>query len=659
MPGSRRLFRGLLAPAALFLAAWGALAALSLTGAWRRLELLGFDALTVLTTPGAGDSPIVIVGIDEPTFAELDLQWPWPRQAHAELIDALSRAGAAVIAFDVVFSEPAGPEEDDALAGAIRRAGNVVLAADLVEVETPAYKMAMRVEPHRAFREAGAMTGMAAVTLDPDAVVRRIPRDPDSFWRQVAGAWARSRGRTLPSSPPPSFIRYLGPGHSIPYVSYYQALDPGEFLPPDTFRGRIVLVGFDVKASPEPGREQADMFATPFLGTSGRRTPGVEVQANLVVGGISGQGLDELPRPQALALAALAMLAAALLMRRWRPIPAAGAALLLLATVAGAAWALFLRGVWIPVAFPLAGVAGVYALSGARAFLSERRQRLHIRQALSRYVSRPVMEEVEAHPETLVLGGVRRELAILFTDLQGFTALAEGMPPERVGELLNRHLTAMTAVILRHGGTVDKFMGDAIIAFWGAPLADADRSRRAVAAACEMLAEMEKEREGDLPLRMRVGIHSGAAVVGNMGSHDRFAYTAIGDAVNLASRLEGANKEFGTRALVSEAVRREAEDGGEWSFREVGRVRVTGRGEPVKVFELLSLEEAGRRAPSLAAFGRGLAAFYAGELAAAGREFSALAGEGPVARAYTARLEIMGSLPPPGWDGVWVMAGKG
>ncbi len=666
--------RRVLGPFFLVFAVWGVLAALSSTGTWRRLELLGFDALTALCTPGGGEPRgpgIVIVGIDDPSFAELKLQWPWPREIHARLIDALSRAGAAVIAFDVVFSEPARAEEDLALAKAIRKAGNVVLAADLVEVEAPAYRMAMRVEPHRYFREAGVMSGMAAVTLDPDGVVRRIPQDPDSLWRRVAEAYARHRGAPLPSpgNDPPTLIRYLGPDHSFPYVSYYQALDPENFLPPDTFRGRIVMVGFDVKASPEPGREQADMFVTPFLGSTGRRTPGVEIQATLAAGGIAGAGLTEAPRSWTAALAALAMALSALLMRRWRPLPAALAALLLSLALTGAAWALFARGgVWLPAAFPVAGVVAMYAVLGAKAFVRERRSRLQIRRALSCYVSHQVMEEVEAHPERLVLGGVRRELAILFTDLQGFTALAEGLAPERVGDLLNRHLTAMTGVILRHGGTVDKFIGDAIMAFWGAPLPDPLRSSRALEAACEMLAEMERSGKdlaaaGFPPLRMRAGIHSGIAVVGNMGSQDRFAYTAIGDAVNLASRLEGANKEFGTRLLVSEAVRREAGDGGGHGFREVGRMRVAGRGEPVRVFEPLLPEEAERRAPSLAVFAGGLAAFRSGRLTEAAREFSAIAGEDPVARAYLARIASLnlpeGDTVPADWDGVWVAAEKG
>ena len=192
MSSARQRFIGILIQTVLV---WAVFALLSQTAVGRRLELLGFDFLTVMTTPASIDAPIVIVGIDEPSFAELDRQWPWPRGIHADLVDRLKEAGAKAIAFDVLFAEPAGEEGDRRLAEAIRRAGNVVLASDLVYQEAGQFQMAMQVEPIPLLREAGARSGLASITIDSDLVVRAIPQHPDAFWRQILLTYMRDNAR--------------------------------------------------------------------------------------------------------------------------------------------------------------------------------------------------------------------------------------------------------------------------------------------------------------------------------------------------------------------------------------------------------------------------------------------------------------------------------
>jgi adenylate cyclase len=235
------------------------------------------------------------------------------------------------------------------------------------------------------------------------------------------------------------------------------------------------------------------------------------------------------------------------------------------------------------------------------------------------------------HPERLVLGGERKELTVMFTDLAGFTSMAEGIAPEQVTRILNEHLTRMTAIILRHGGTIDKFIGDAVMAFWGAPLGDRDHALHAVQAAIEMQAEMERwrrEPSGPPELYMRVGINTGPMVVGNLGSKDRFDYTVIGDAVNLASRLESANRIYGSEILLTQAVALHV--GTAIALRHVDRIRVKGKRDAIAAYRAADWDraEALWRALVARAPGDGIAALYVGRVTACRRDGV-----------------------PPGWDG--------
>jgi adenylate cyclase len=569
---------------------WLAVAGASSTGSWDLLELRGFDLWSRLAVRPPTDSGITIVGIDESSFGELQQQWPWPRGVHGKLVDALNRAGAAVIAFDVVFAEPSVPEEDAAFAEAIgRAAGAVVLAGDLATQETAYASQVIEIEPLIDLRNAGAEKGVAAVNLDGDMVLRRVPSDKQAFWRAVLRADQRPERQAAAELPVDDqmFIRYAGPDHTFRYVSYYQALDPDTFLPRDSLKGRLVLIGRDVKASPEPGAAQPDMFATPFSAATSQLTPGVEFHANAIATMMNGSAIHPIARMPVLALLALVVVLAAWLMRNWRPIPSALVGLLLTgAWVGGSLYLFAYQNQWLPVLTPLAGVGLVYVAQGGTAFLTEQARRRQIKQAFGFYVSPAVVNEMVAHPERLKLGGERRVLTILFNDLAGFTTLAESLSAEEAARILNEHLTAMTTIVLHYGGTVDKFIGDAVMAFWNAPLDDPDHAYHACQAAIDMQADLARRRErpGQTGLSMRIGIATGPVVVGNMGSDMRFDYSAIGDNVNLASRLEGVNKAYGTHTLVAGST--VAALNGRMPSRLVDRVRVKGKTEVVEIFTL-------------------------------------------------------------------------
>jgi adenylate cyclase len=318
-------------------------------------------------------------------------------------------------------------------------------------------------------------------------------------------------------------------------------------------------------------------------------------------------------------------------------------------------------GWWLHLVSLELGVALSLVGSSLVSYATEGRQRRFLKGAFSQYLSPTVIEQIIAHPERLKLGGELRELSIFFSDLQGFTTISEKLTPVDLTTLLNTYLSAMTDIIQEEGGTIDKFEGDAIIAFWNAPLEVADHAVRAVRAALrcqEKLAEMRpslKERYGDL--LMRIGMNSGRAVVGNMGSRTRFDYTMLGDAVNLAARLEGVNKQFRTYTMISGATRELM--GGAFPVRELSRIAVVGRREPVVVYEPMTAAQYEARRPVLEVFDRGLHLYYEGRFAEAIPVFESTASDDPPAAAYVAkcRSEATASRDGP-WAGVWKMTEK-
>ncbi len=638
---------------ALLLAVLGGL--LSISRFWQEVEARGYDILTVLSAQEKSALPITIVGIDEASFARLAQRWPWPRSLHARLIDRLSASGAAVIAFDVVFSEPAAAAEDAAMVDAIRRAGNVVLASDYVYQETAASREWVRVDPLPKYIQAGAVAGLASATIDRDTILRRFPLYEDALWRSVIRTLQRTRPGLIEEAGvgEEARIRHLGPPHTFPYVPYYKVLDEDDPLPPDFFQDQVVLIGRDLRASPEVGMAQADMFATPFLLRVSQLVPGVEAHATFVENALTGQVIYPVGQGPALAalLAALALALPAML--RFHPLGSGlWSVMLAAATAFGAFWLFESKQLWLPAANVLFVLFLFYVTVGLWSYLAERRRASNIKSAFSKYVSPDVVNQMIAEPDRLRLGGERRELTLLFSDLQGFTSISEKLPPDAVASLVNLYLTEMTRVIMAELGTVDKFIGDSVMAFWGAPLEDADHALHAVQAAVAMQSAIDKlqpefARLGVSEVRQRIGLHTGEAIVGNMGSDERFDYTALGDTVNLASRLEGVNKAYGTKILVSETTAEAL--AGRIGLRIVDRVRVKGKQHPIRIYTPCDDARLGELTE------RAFAAYGKGEWAsarAAWNEVAAWRADDTLPPVFLKRIDSLERRPPDEWDGV-------
>ena len=581
--------------AVLFVAVTLAVLAISRTAPWRLLELRSFDYLSTIAPPPLPENGPVIVAIDEPSLSEIPHQWPWPRQIHARLIEKLRAAGAKTVALDIIFAEPASmPENDEALEAAL--GPDVVLAADETLITTPQADQLIRTEPLARFTSTGAAVGVASVGLSEDGVLRDMPVYDDSFAAQAA------RGAGLAVTPPQAgrLMQAFGPARTYPTVSYYQALDPDNFLPEGYFKDRIVLVGLSLQTAPDVRAGAPDTFASPFTVRTGRLVAGVEVQATVLDNLAHGLAIADCGTPIRLLLIVAGALLGLLTVLRDTNRATAVQATLAIAAMAGLSYAAvhYGRVFAAPLGPALAYLCIVIAQSGMD-YAAERRSRKQVIRAFGQYLSPAMVERLANDPSQLQLGGETRNLSILFCDVRGFTTIAERMKndPQQLTTLINRLLTPLSEEILACGGTIDKYIGDCVMAFWNAPLDDPDHAAHAVEAALRMLEAMDRfnadlhaelARRGEEPygLRIGVGVNTGDCVVGNMGSSRRFDYSALGDSVNLASRLEGETKSVGVSLLLGEETAQKAAT--RFRMIELDRIKVKGRSVASPVFTVLS-----------------------------------------------------------------------
>lgn len=555
---------------------------LSLTTIMRDLDGRSFDYLST-TKPAMPEQPgITLIAIDEPSMDAIGQQWPWPRSQHAELIRQLRKAGTKAIAFDVVFAEPADDAQDQALAEAM--GPDIVLAADESLIERPYGTTLVRTEPLPELIEAGARSGVASLSMDGDGVLRNMPLYRDGFMVKLLEI---ATGEDVPESDTRRRIQHFGPAGSYPTISYYQALDPAAFLPPDYLKDQIVVVGFALQTNADVAAGGIDAFETAYTLRSLQLTPGIEVQATIFDNLRTGLSIEQSSRWLSLIFITLAAALALLVSGPKEPVRKALLLALALLAIIGSCWLLLQYGrFWIgPVAPSLALVLGVAAIA-TRDFASEQKRGREVQLAFGQYLAPEMVQKIADDPSLLNLGGVSRELTILFSDIRGFTSIAEAMQddPQGLTRVINAILTPLSNIILRHGGTIDKYMGDCVMAFWNAPLDDPDHALHALEAAREMLAEMEninREIQAMLPIganvpviRMGIGINTGTCVVGNMGSDRRFDYSVLGDAVNLASRLEDQCKEQAVDILIGQTTVSAAPS---LTFRKVANIQVKGR----------------------------------------------------------------------------------
>jgi adenylate cyclase len=643
--------------------------ALAVSDTAQRLEWATYDRLIRVVTSRRAPAPgVILVAIDEPSATEFGRPWPWPREWHARLVTQLKRGGARAVVLDIVFEGPgADPAGDTALVEAVRGAGNVVIASDLVETGDRAYDLAQWVEPWPELAAAAAAVAAARVTPDPDGVVRRGALS--TAGRLGLGpAGARLAGLPLPADHERlRLIGYNGPPRlGIRTVSYYQALQADRLLPPGLFHDQVVFVGRALSIAPAD-TDVPDHYPTPI----GLRTPGVEIHASLFDTLARGREIrDPAADPRVLGAALLLLaLAAGIALRPVSPAIGLGAVVAAGLVLLVAAWWALARAapVRLPVLGPGLAVIATYATTSAYRYAAGARERRTIRRAFQHYVSPAVVELLLRDPSRLKLGGEDCVVTVLFTDLEGFTSFSEHLAPDQVRAHLSEHFTEMVDVLLAERATLDKFIGDSVMAYFGAPLPDAAHATQACRAALEMQTRMAALNarwsvSGVPRVCMRVGLNTGRVVAGNMGTATVFNYTVIGDTVNLASRLEGVNKAYGTGIIVGERTRAEAGDG--LVFRELDAIRVQGRAQPVAIHELVGLtgEVPAQRVGLLQAYARGLACYRAQDWTRARDAFtSALAIDpldGPSAVMLKRTAEYAASPPGDGWDGVYGMRSK-
>lgn len=708
-----------------------------------QLENLAYDARVRLTMPGAEDTEVVVLDIDERSISA-EGQWPWSRDRLALLMNRLFETYAVRAAgFDIAFPEAdrnVGAEllqelaagelaENDAYQEAYERLRprldtdmrfaesfvdrNVVLGYvfrpfafddannELGALPAPLF-VKKDVSPDLYFIEAEGYSGNVPVlqrhavsggffdnpVVDGDGVFRRVPALQEygdgiyaslaielvraaRGWESLEFAWDPNADvrdanhlerlqigdlRIPVDKDLALYVPYRGPSFTIPYVSAIDVLHGTADA--ELLRDKVVLVGTSA-----PGL--LDSRVTPVS----ENFVGVEVHAN-IVDGILSQRVKYRPSWMLGAHASLLALLAIVLtfiLARYPVVPATlGTLTVGILLVAGNLLLWQLADYIVPLASPLLFIGAAFVLHTVYGLLVESRGKRYLSQMFGQYVPPELVEEMDRGQQQVSLEGESRDMSVLFSDVRGFTSVSEGLDPKQLTQLMNEFLTPLTRVIHEHRGTIDKYMGDAVMAFWGAPLPDADHASHAVGAALDMVAAMRRlgpvfRARGWPELRIGVGVNSGVMNVGNMGSQFRMAYTVMGDAVNLGSRIEGLTKAYGVEIIVSESTRDAAP---EFAYIELDRVRVKGKTEAVGIFEPLGRrDELPKESRQLRArHKQALMLYREQQWDAAEREFFSLAQsepDRPLYGIYLDRIAHFRQHPPgEGWDGVFTFSTK-
>ena len=667
----------------------------------RLLDHLWHDAWVRATAPGRAGRT-AIVAIDDASLARLG-RWPWPRARLAALVEAIRNAGARTVALDLFLPEPGEPAGDLRLAHALARAHaiegvllyfreeNRFAARGEAALDAIAQGIYRRVDErppvhvpeavaleanHAPLARAAAGMGFLNFTPDSDGALRRFPLlvahggfyvPPLALAAAAAYARASLRARLTPwqvqvqlgAQPMRTGPRglvwplYRGAGDTVPHVSAWAVLE-GRPEATAALRHRLVFIGFTASGL-------SDLRPTP----TDRFMHGVEVHAQLAEALLDGAVLV---RPawasiveMMLLFAATAWLAA---WSRWLAQRDHGlSGLLAIAAIVLVAVLFHAGDVRVLPTVPALEIGLGMPLLLALRHAEELRERRRLRETFARYIDPAIVEEALARPDALGMAGEEREISVMFVDVAGFTALSERLPPRQVARCIRAFFDAATPIVFKHKGAIDRLTGDGMIVLFGAPLADADHAAHACACALELEQAVHVARpffaEAGGRLRVRIGINSGRMIVGNMGSSLRMHYTFIGDAGNVASRLESLNKQYGSLRMIGPRTRELAGDA--FVCRELDTVVLYGKQEPIVVWELLGFaEQRARWQPLLDAYAGALRLYRAGMFAEAARAFAEVAEcfADPVAEMMAARCRRLAAEPPADWQGIWVAPGK-
>ena len=620
---------------------------ISYTDPFRIIELNIYDQLfEIRGNIDVHSSPIVIVDISEQADEEIPEKYPWPTWYYAKLIENLNKAGAKAIGIDVIFDKRDNydPANDTVFANALEKYGNVVLAGKFDVQRTykgggTSTEERRLVEPLEVLREANPNPyGLVQVVKDRDDEIRRyllsLEYRNETYYSlglellKVYNGWEKVLTRdmeeyfqfgtyTIPKySSNTMNINYFGEPRRFPYHSFDTVIDDSTvllksedpdfqwnlfsdpvdgLLHTDVFRGKIVLIGATMP-------ELQDFHATPFAGQGSR--PGVETHAHALQTVLSGQYIRHASLWVNLILLLIFTILAVTMTKYAGAIWGFALYFLEALIVIGLVMMEFLVFKYvIDFSGPMLAVTFGYLSTLSYDYFLEQREKRRIREMFSSYVSPQLVDRMIESGQQPQLGGDEVNITAFFSDIESFTVFSEHMEPESLVELINEYLTAMTDIITEEGGTLDKYIGDAIVAFFGAPFKQEDHAYRACLVSQLMQQRLEELRQhwksqGDrLPkgvqhMRNRIGINTGKMIIGNMGSARRFNYTIMGDNVNLASRCESGAKNYGVYSMVTEATKKEAEKYSDRCvFRYLDRIVVVGRSEPVNIYEIAGLKE--------------------------------------------------------------------
>jgi adenylate cyclase len=624
------------------------------------IRLRTFDLYQNLRPRETVSRPVVIIDIDEASLKEIG-QWPWPRTIVADLVTQLTQLGVAAIAFDVIFAEPDRmspsiaatsfrdlddetrnklrnlPSNDEVLAEAIRRSrvvvGQVGSATWVPRSETEAalqtgfavrgpdptpflvtFAGLLRNVP--AIEQAAAGRGVFSIQPERDGIVRRVPiimRAQGSLVPSLSIELLRvvtHSGAILIDTDQAGVQSVAIPGLQVPtdqngrFWVHFNRHDPARYIsakdvlqgrvPRDRVEGKLVLFGTSAVGL-------LDVKTTPVSAAM----PGVEIHAQVLESALTKSSLSYPNYAIGVELLVAALVGLAIIivapMLRASIMIALGA--IIIAALLGASWYLYSQyNLLIDFTYSLMSSLLVYLTLIFVNYFKEQKQRQQIRAAFGFYLSPALVEQLARSPEKLVLGGEERKMTILFSDVRGFTTISEHYKhdPQGLTRLMNRFLTPLTNAIIERKGTIDKYIGDAIMAFWNAPLDDPQQEINACEAALEMLARADKlnhdfKREADvnggkyMPLRVGIGLNTGPCVVGNIGSDFRFNYSVLGDTVNVASRLEARTKDYRIPIVIGAQTEQQAKE--KFATMEIDRIQVKGKTEPETVFTILGHAE--------------------------------------------------------------------
>jgi adenylate cyclase len=601
------------------------ISALTLTPIFSNFELKAYDLLSRMLNPKKGSEKIVIVQVDQASLDSLaseSVTWPWPRQIYAPLFERLSEADAVFV--DIIFSEPSsyGNEDDTILAASIAKAGNVILPIfatankrtvddngksfldklSLNAVAEPGLTLPFAITPIAPLASTAHGGGNVMMKPDKDGVYRRIPLMFQAAGKTlphfVLGHLLEKQiitldsgrlfhnGAELPTEQGALLVPFptgTKPYETVPAVDLIS--DAGAVrYPASYFKGKKVLLGLSAAGL-------YDLKPTAVSAVSS----GVSIHAATLDALIHGTYIKRLPDTLLLLIMSLIIASVCGFVLTHSSIVANLLLMLsMLLTTVGLPFLLFKSGWYLALISPLASLLVSFAAASIYSYATEGRERRFVRRTFSQYMDETVVAHLLKFPDLIKPGGKRQRVTVFFADIAGFTTIAEQFPPEETALMLHNVLNAVSEEVIKNHGVIDKYIGDCVMAFWGAPLDSPNAAGDACRAALASLESLKLVNEGFKArglgaISMRIGLHTGDAVVGNLGSDRLFDYTVVGDTVNLASRLESANKYFSTRIMLSEDTLQDA--GAGFLVRELGLIAVKGKAQSVRIFELLSLQD--------------------------------------------------------------------